>query len=483
MRPSAIPPTPAGDGHGDRPRRPLAHALERVANAALAATVLLAFATPSWSVGALALWPLATLRVASQVYRPGVLLLCLLAGTMAAVAAQRLSGRLSLDIGPIAVLAPVAAYGALIVARIPPVHLAHRAALAGLSVAIFWGAYAWARQVLPLNALIAGWAMSLVLHGGVGIAQFARQSSIGLWPLGERWLHAEGAGLSVIIVGGRRLLRAYGLMPHPNILGGYLAMWALVCIGAALAERPQARHLERWALWGAIGIGSAGLFCSLSRSAWLGYAIGLAYLVGCSPAGGRLRRSLHRSLRRPRILLLIGLLLLALIALVAGVAGEILASRFLRLNEPLESASLRERAIDMALAWTLIRARPFLGVGPGYYEAALWATIGNSQGEGFPGFRVVHNTPLLVAAELGIVGAALWLWLLLAPVIGRALRRPWLGEPCLSAGVAAAWLCAFVVGLFDYYLHLPVAWWPALHLGLLAAAWARVTTQDKGAHV
>jgi O-antigen ligase len=462
------------DGHR---WHPLVRTLERLAGAALAATVFLAFATPSWSVGALALWPLATLRVANQVYRPGILLLVPLVGTAAAIAAQRLSGRLTPHLGPLAVLAPVGAYGALVLARIPPVHLADKAAVAGLSVAVFWGVYAWARHILPLKALVAAWAMSLILHGGVGIAQFARQSSVGLWSLGERWLRADGAGLSVIVADGRRWLRAYGLMPHPNILGGYLAMWTLVCIGAALATSPPGRRLERYALWGAIVIGSTGLFCTFSRSAWLGYAIGLGYLIACTPARERLRSWLHS----PRHLFLIGVLLLALIALVIGLAGGVLASRLVHLSEPLERASLSERVIDVGLAWTLIRARPWLGVGPGYYEAALWAAIGNSQGDGFPGFRVVHNTPLLVAAELGIVGVALWLWLLLAPVLLRALRRPWHSEPFLSTGIAAAWLCAFVIGIFDYYLHLPVTWWPAMHLGLLAAAWARVITRDEEA--
>jgi hypothetical protein len=477
MRPPAVPPTPAGDGHGDLPRRTLARALERAANAALAATVLLAFATPSWSVGALALWPLATVRVANQVFRPGVLLLLPLVGTAAALAAQRLSGRLTLRLGPRVALTPVAAFGALVLARIPPVHLVDKAAVAGFSVVVFWSAYAWARHIVPLQALVAAWAMSLLLHGGVGIAQFVRQGSVGLWPLGERWLSAEGAGLSVIVADGRRWLRAYGLMSHPNILGGYLAMWALVCLGAALAKEPAGRRLERRALWGALVVGAAGLFCTFSRSAWLGYAIGLGYLIGCTPAGDHL----CSWLRRPQHLLLIGLLLLTLIALAIGLAGDLLASRFVRLSEPLERASLSERAIDVGLAWTLIRARPLLGVGPGYYEAALWAAVGNAQGEGFPGFRVVHNTPLLVAAELGAIGALLWLWLLLAPVLLRVWRRPWRSEPYLSAGVSAAWLCASVVGLFDYYLHLPVTWWPALHLGLLAAAWARTIARDEEA--
>ena len=65
------------------------------------------------------------------------------------------------------------------------------------------------------------------------------------------------------------------MTPHPNVLGGYLSMCVLVCLGALRT------HAERWRtwLWVALAAGTLGLFCSFSRSAWLATAIGVVYLV------------------------------------------------------------------------------------------------------------------------------------------------------------------------------------------------------------
>jgi O-antigen ligase len=184
-----------------------------------------------------------------------------------------------------------------------------------------------------------------------------------------------------------------------------------------------------------------------------------------------------RSIFRRRIAL--ALLACALVALIlAGFApGKLFASRVLRTESALESASVRERVEDVSLAWTLIRAQPLIGVGPGYYEAALWAAVGNSQPPGFPGFRVVHNLPLLVLAELGMIGFLLWLAWVLGPVVQRIqwpADRMW--DPT-AAGVSAAWVGLLAIGLFDGYMHVPASWWSAAHLGLLAGAWGRLQAE------
>ncbi|MFZ2975502.1 MAG: O-antigen ligase family protein [Candidatus Moraniibacteriota bacterium] len=56
----------------------------------------------------------------------------------------------------------------------------------------------------------------------VGIIQFFLQKSIGLFWLRESLISPDILGVAKVILNGEKYIRAYGLMPHPNILGGFL---------------------------------------------------------------------------------------------------------------------------------------------------------------------------------------------------------------------------------------------------------------------
>ena len=67
----------------------------------------------------------------------------------------------------------------------------------------------------------------------------------------------------------------------------------------------------------------------------------------------------------------------------------------------------------------------------------------------------LHNTPLQIAVERGLVGLALWLWIFLAFFVraGRILRRVPPGaaaDRALVAGALAAVAAFLVSGLFEY---------------------------------
>jgi O-antigen ligase len=228
--------------------------------------------------------------------------------------------------------------------------------------------------------------------------------------------------------------------------------------------------MRHW-LWGVLAVGGLGLFFSFSRSAWLGTACGLLYLAWAK----RPWRAVDwRVPRVQRMAVLFGGLLLV-VAIVLGVLfRELLVTRFLRLGEPLEATSIRERIEEAQQAWSLIRVVPLKGVGSTYYVDALWAGVGEDRP---PAFRTVHNTYLLAAAELGVGGALLWLGVVLAPSIACARRvRHAVGAAQLNGagvGLAAAFLAAAILSAFDSYLYMPSNWWSALYLGLLSGAWAR----------
>jgi hypothetical protein len=85
----------------------------------------------------------------------------------------------------------------------------------------------------------------------------------------------------------------------------------------------------------------------------------------------------------------------------------------------------------------------------------------------------------LATAELGIGGAVLWSWMLLAPPIVLARHMRQRGERVSHVGWAAAFVSAAVLCLFDSYLYAPSTWWPALFLGMLAGAWAQDSLTDR----
>jgi hypothetical protein len=74
-----------------------------------------------------------------------------------------------------------------------------------------------------------------------------------------------------------------------------------------------------------------------------------------------------------------------------------------------------------------------------------------------PDSRAVHNVLLLVGAELGLPGAALWLWLAVSG-LSRPLAPGW-----------APWIAMLTVGLFDIALFPTNSWYAAVSFGLLAA--------------
>ena len=285
-------------------------------------------------------------------------------------------------------------------------------------------------------------AIVLLVQGSVGVVQFVIQREVGLAWLGEPTLDLLVEGTSVAQRGSQNWLRGYGLNSHPNQLG--LLLMALCLL--IWPSRHLAHGWRRWLFWFGLAAGVAGLLVSLSRSAWLGLALGGMVYGLPKIAAGRLPR---RELLLPLAVLATGVLLFTL------AYGDVLAGRLFTLDSPLESRSLWERQRDAGLAVQLIGQRPFQGVGLGEYVTAA-ASLDDSA-------AIVHNVPLLIGAELGFLGVALWLLFWLWPLwqYGRS--------PTHQSGTAV-WLALILVALVqpEPTLFLPKG---AVLWGLAAAQW------------
>lgn len=120
------------------------------------------------------------------------------------------------------------------------------------------------------RAIAAGLALGAVLQAVVGWPQFLLGHSLGLGTLGEYTVDAASPGVSVVMMGQMRLLRAYGLTEHPNQLGGYLVFSIPVILGGLLYST-QGRHFRSLLSTAAV-IALSALLVTFSRASWLGLA-------------------------------------------------------------------------------------------------------------------------------------------------------------------------------------------------------------------
>lgn len=263
-----------------------------------------------------------------------------------------------------------------------------------------------------------------IIQSFIGIAQFTRQGAIGLRWLGESPISVTDGASSKILVDGSRVLRVYGLFPHPNILAAFLVLgfFALTHFYLKADEALYGKLFDwkksvgenfrrfigskslylRIALALGIFIVLLGLTLTFSRSAWLAADVSLLFLFVSLIFSRRVSiRSLLRLL----------FLLFAICALLFAMFRPFILPRAtLSLQEP--SVDLRLRYNDLALK--LIREHP-LGVGFG--NQVLFA-VREKEYESLGMTEVwqwqpVHNLYLLMASEIGILGLASFLFFIL----------------------------------------------------------------------
>lgn len=293
--------------------------------------------------------------------------------------------------------------------------------------------WALARAEIRQRRLVAVLVLVLIVHAVIGVAQVLKQTPLGL--SGEMALSPGAEGASVVTIGTHRWLRAYGLTFHPNVLGGYLA------VSLVLALPLLDRLLWRLA-WGILFF---GMLATFSRSA--GLATGL-----CVPASVLWLWRHQPHLRRGLGITLAGAVCIALVA--GWVWRDRLSTRLGVVpvevsSSPRSATAILERlSRDVAdrvqmnrFALGVTAAHPLVGIGAGNMPLAFMSVGRRAD--------YVHNVPLLLAAEVGIFGALIWLWLLIGAgaLLRNAQPRP---DPWLVVAVAA-FVELQIIALFDCY--------------------------------
>jgi len=333
-------------------------------------------------------------------------------------------------------------------------HLADNAAL---SWAVSIGfAVAVASVGLPARAVVGVLIFGVAWNGILAAQQVALQGSAGgLWQaLKEFPIDISQPRISVVQADGVRWLRPYGLLPHPNLLAGFLTIGLLAC-ATGLTDRRVWRWLIGAGVW---SIGLWALMLTFSRGAYFAFAVGGLLLLLLLRRAGLWNRALVAG---------------GLLTVLLGVFFILLYHPFLLAragdgNETTEQYSLGERSMLTAAAVNGIRDAPVLGLGAGNmpWYSAYWLYVRDSPIQG----NYPHNAALTVWSELGGVGLLLW-----AGALGSGLMAAFaaLKQRPPDMAFRAALICGFVAliaaGLVEYYsvtmVHFMAGGW-----GLIAVA-------------
>ncbi|MBE9109337.1 O-antigen ligase family protein [Nodosilinea sp. LEGE 07298] len=241
-------------------------------------------------------------------------------------------------------------------------------------------------------------------------------------------------------------LRNHQPLGHHNFVGGYFTLMAPLAAAAAIAAQGWMRRI-----WIATaGLLLLALYVSGSRGAILGLVVwlGVTWL-------SRLNRV--KPIHRGRWVL-------------AGLGGAIAVGLALASNPRIRTwfsaggladGPTLDRWFMLRLGSNILRDRPLLGVGPGVMSRVsnLYRPI--EAGAGLDHIQQLHNTPVQLAGELGLLGLAVLLagMVLVLRLWIRLWRQPLkTTDRALLGGIGGSLLTYGVSSLTDYQLeNIPIA--------------------------
>ncbi|MEO0755524.1 MAG: O-antigen ligase family protein [Cyanobacteria bacterium J06648_16] len=298
-----------------------------------------------------------------------------------------------------------------------------------------------------LYALRNSWLRPQQLWQGlVGVGAIAAIISLVLWrPSPEMWLSD----------GFHTALRNRFPLGHHNFSGGYFVLVLPLAAGLARA----AKGWQRWAYSVATLVTAAALYSTGSRGAWLGALVILVVALG-----QRVRKSEGRARRRAIAITLTALGLATLLLASNPRVRTLVGSVSLRpeLTQVVADGPTRDRIYMAQAAVNIFERHPLTGVGPGNLGRVYDRYRPIAAGTGLKQVQQLHNTPLNLLSELGLIGFGvlyIWglscllrLWLKLRRTLTDPVQQILLG--CLGLGG----LGYGVSSLTDYQLeNIPIA--------------------------
>jgi len=265
-------------------------------------------------------------------------------------------------------------------------------------------------SIRDFRLIVYAMLIGLIVESLIGIYQW-RFGALGIWFLGERPTF-------------RIKWRTMGTFFVTSFYANYLAMVLPVAFRMFVYYRAPGRKL--FFLFGsALVLGIIAFFTTYGRAPWIAFSItiGLMFIA-----------SLFTKRFKSQIRWAFPLILIFFVAFAVRYGGKI-SSQF---GEQ-RSASYDVRFPQFRIAERMIKEHPVLGVGLGHYELVSWDYMTESE-KANEFARVyalmVHNTYLLITAEMGLIGGAIFIWYLISVfVVGIKSIRHKLYSPFILNSV------------------------------------------------
>ncbi len=286
--------------------------------------------------------------------------------------------------------------------------------------------FVWLLKDFPRDKFFNLFLFNGLIQGLLSFYQSFSQKVIANKYLGIAEQIPERLGASVLEIDGYRLLRSYGSLSHPNILGGFLFFTIIIGIYLWLQFYRKKRNDLFYFIFiiASIVIASLGLLLTFSRASFLALIVSLIILIIFS-----LFKKDYLSLFIISKYFIILLLSFFVINLWWPQAW---ASRF-DFNNRLEINSLEERAGGFKQVDFNNNKQLFLGQGLGMNTYLNYSTDLEVYD-----IQPIHNIFLLILSEIGIIGVLLFINLIEKKKYN-----------ILSLGVLIGFI---VLGSFDHYL-------------------------------
>mgnify|MGYP002641440961 CR=1 FL=1 len=306
------------------------------------------------------------------------------------------------------------------------------------------------------TVLLKAWvllAMAMSIHA---VAQF-----FGLEPLFESGFLGQRGG---------------SILPHPNVLGGHLAV-TLPLVGLAY---PGVKGRDRWLRYGIAASLMLGTIATLSRAALLAVFVSMLLLWWLNKRGRLRKLSVHEKPGRIAPILFVvggGIALLAMVLLSAKTEH----GRFLSVL----GISGRTRLALWSAAGKMFTDAPILGHGYGSFPLLAPAYRPDSLAELHPDgnifFKTTHSEYFQQISEVGIIGLALLLGLIVSLFrrTSRDLANRDSAQERTSTCIIAALTALVIHSLLNSSLRFPILLFDMILLMVLSRASATGETSRK----
>lgn len=314
-------------------------------------------------------------------------------------------------------------------------------------LALFLLSFLISTFVSPSAALSIKWILyALMLIGSYLLARLAIENERQLLSTAAFLIACGAANASISFFTPTVGERVGALvLDNPNALGNFLAL--IFPLAIALAFYAPVSTRARVFFGGSALAMLVSILLTLSRSSWLGAVVGLFGI------GAIKRRYRYLALLVP---------VLALSLLLPTVKKRVFEDR----TDP----GVVYRQVKIRMAWEMFQSSPFLGKGPGAFqalapEAEEWAVTAHS---------ALENLYLQILAEGGLLQAAIFI-AVIAIVTGTGIRAfrgtaPGLSQAMALGSLSAFW-AALGIGVGENPFYFPmINWLLGVHLGIIVKA-------------